>query len=172
MHRSNAFFAKDLYVLSAIHRSIKLNEAFLLLVENDNYDSAVPLLRLLLDSSLRIHALSMVKDPEMTAREVLGGKSLNKIRFNGKITLKDSELLKDIESHIPGIDKCYKSLSSFIHLSDTHFLTMFTQNKISIGGNSLGDNTDIRNQINTLHKELNTLLLQLLESYYQSESQP
>ena len=73
-------FHMDYLVIGAMQRSISLINGFRLLVENNNPLSAIPLVRLELDTAMRLYAPWHVDKPHDLAFAILSKKNLGKIK--------------------------------------------------------------------------------------------
>lgn len=110
----------DLYFFGALNRSAALLTAFVSLIEDENLISAGPLLRLELDTSLRLYAAWLVEDPEELAKIVLSGGSIDKIKDRDGNFLRNQYLAEKLGYDDPRIQSLYMSSSGYIHLSEKH----------------------------------------------------
>jgi hypothetical protein len=118
-----ALLVIDFVIMGATQRTLTNLAAFIHLVKQKYYSPASALCRLQLDTLMRLHAFSLVKDPHKLAQWIFDGKHLKHYQLDGKQKLYDAYLVKSLESELPSISKVYESLSSFIHFSDRHFFT-------------------------------------------------
>lgn len=116
----------DILAIAALNRSACLIEAFILLLEKRNFVSAAPLLRLQIDSCLRLYAYSLVSDPDAFAVEVLKGKSIRSLKSAGGKDLTDAFLRKEFSKRAPWVDDVYEHTSGYIHLSEKHCYNAFS----------------------------------------------
>ena len=116
----DGFTTLDLYFFGALNRSASLLTAFTVLIESENFISAAPLLRLELDTSLRLYAAWLVDDPEQLAQEVMSGGSINIIKDRDGNFLRDEYLAAKLGQDDPRIESLYKNTSGYIHLSEKH----------------------------------------------------
>ena len=114
-----SFHNFDLYVLSIINRTISLNKAFILLIENENSFTAISIVRLQLDNALRLYASQIVENPENFLKHFFEGNSINKYKIN-KQNLSDNFLAKELNKKVPGAFELYEYLCNFIHFSEKH----------------------------------------------------
>lgn len=75
-----ALFLVDLYIIGAIKRSLGVSAGFRLLVESENFQCAAALLRLNLDTAMRLYALHLVADVDDHIRALMGGAKLGTLR--------------------------------------------------------------------------------------------
>jgi hypothetical protein len=135
-------FPFDQLALAAINRSLSLIEGATLLVEHRNPLCAIPLLRLQLDSVLRLFACTLVDDPHVKVLKILAGEKLSSFHVRrarlkapenakGKgltVALSDSLLHRELSLIDPWATRVYERTSGYIHLSDAH---IFNISKIS-----------------------------------------
>lgn len=115
-----SFHNFDLYVLSIINRTISLNKAFILLIENENSLTAISIVRLQLDNALRLFASQIVDNTADFLTYFFEGNPINKYKIN-KQQLSDTFLATELNKNVPGTLELYKYLCDFIHFSEKHF---------------------------------------------------
>jgi hypothetical protein len=115
--------AIDHFVAIAMRRSVAMIRGFLLLMDDSNEFAAMPLIRLQLDSLLRISALAVVDDPFALAKYMLEGNDLPKYDKK-RYDLSDAALRKRLEGKYDDIDRLYKITSGYVHLSNHHLIRM------------------------------------------------
>lgn len=120
------FYSLDMLFLAALNRSRSNIAAFLQLIEAQNYLGAAPFIRMQLDSVLRLYALRLVDAPHDLAHEILKGASLNKVKDRTGNKMSDAYLRKQVAELEPWITKVYESGSGFIHLSEKHIFSLFS----------------------------------------------
>lgn len=109
-------------VVAALRRSAALIEGFLLLCDARNQFCAMPLVRLQLDSAMRVHACQVVPDAEDFVQFILQGeepRKYTKVR-KLKVDLSDSALHKQLEALYAETSSLYREFSGYIHLSRAH----------------------------------------------------
>lgn len=166
-HReNNGFTALDLYVVSSIHRIIKLDDGITTLSNCQNLEAAIPLLRMILDTCMRLLAVNIANDHQELLQAFFDGKNISKLKSLDGKPLTDGYLKDKLNELAPGVNKVYDELSSFIHFSEAHFRSIITKDKkIRIGGNNLSDNIDTANDIHKIHKKLILLSYNVLIGY-------
>lgn len=115
----------DLLLISIVNRTVNLNSAFTSLSRANNFIAAAPLVRINLDSLLRIYASYLTNyDNNTFAKKVMGGLQINKMKYkNTKDYLHDSRIVKELKE-VKGMDwveKVYLAGNSFVHFSDSVF---------------------------------------------------
>lgn len=111
---------------SILNRTINLNRGYTTLVNDNNYIAAAPLVRLNLDSLIRLFASTQSEfDVDTFAKKVRKGDVIRKMKYykNHKERLTDAkliELIKEIKS-FKWTEQIYEAGSGYIHLSNQHF---------------------------------------------------
>lgn len=114
------------FCTSILNRTINLNRGYITLIKDNNFIAAAPLVRLNLDSLLRLFASTQTEDDVDTfAKNVRKGEIIRKMKYfkNKKERLTDSklvEIIKDIKG-FKWTEKIYESGSGYVHLSNQHF---------------------------------------------------
>lgn len=117
-------FVLDLLSGAVNNRAIALIKGFILLANDKNYISAIPLIRLQLDNGLRFFASTLVKDSNDFFSHYLDGKPIRDYKDAFGKNLTDNYLSEKLGKIFPGVNKLYKETSGHIHLSDQHlFIT-------------------------------------------------
>ncbi|WP_299051452.1 hypothetical protein [uncultured Polaribacter sp.] len=114
------------FCISVLNRTINLNRGYITLVKDNNYIAAAPLVRLNLDSLLRIFAsIQSEFNAEIFAKNVRQGVKIRDMNYhkNKNQKLTDTKLVKLIKE-IKGfkwVKKIYDAGSGYVHLSNQHF---------------------------------------------------
>jgi hypothetical protein len=119
------FYSVDFLTLAAINRSISNSEAFISLIEAENYLAAIPFIRMQLDSVLRLFALKLVDKPQEFAQKILDGHEVRKLKCRNGNKMFDSYLCDQLSKYDPWVKNVYESCSGFVHLSNKHMFTIF-----------------------------------------------
>lgn len=112
----------DFFVMGVVKRSVDLVDGFILTVDNWNFISAAPIIRMQLDTLLRFIYISKIgpKEAEQLINHIMDGKRLNHLKdLKGK-KLTDSLLIKYAEKYFSWIHDVYEQTSKFIHFSERH----------------------------------------------------
>lgn len=120
LHNQNVY-PMDILANAILNRSASLIDGFVLLIKENNYICAGHLVRIHLDSLLRLSAAWMVEKPNEFALKILNGEQINKIKDKDGNLMTDKHLVKALSSDYPWIENVYKESSGFIHLSYKHF---------------------------------------------------
>ncbi len=123
---NRGLYGFDLLAIAAINRSLALSNGFRTLVRDQNLICAGAILRLQLDTALRIFAGFIVNNPHDFAVEVIEGKRIDKMKDQNSHRMTDNYLVTQLARKFPEyqwIKSVYKKTSNYIHFSDTHFFS-------------------------------------------------
>ena len=115
-----AMYAVDLFISGALNRSVALSEGFKNLVKSKNLICAGAILRLQVDTAIRIFAGTLVDDTNQFVSDVLKGKHIRNLKDLDGNRMTDRYLVEKLSNEYPWLPNVYEKTSSYIHLSDTH----------------------------------------------------
>jgi hypothetical protein len=127
MQKDSAIYVSDLIIFGALKRTLSLSDGFRRHIREHNFTCAAALLRLQLDTALRLFAASLHKNPEEYAKAVFEGKRVDKLKDRRGNRLTDSYLAERLSEQYPWVKKVYVNLCDFIHLSNRHFFSSIAQ---------------------------------------------
>lgn len=123
---SGYIYITDLIVEALLNRSLNLVDAIINLINQWNFISAAPLLRLQIDNLLKLIHLALNENREEICLKILKGIRFDKIKdTNGKF-LKDIYLREQAKQLYPWLDKVYEETSKLIHFSEKHCYSTIT----------------------------------------------
>ncbi len=111
----------DLFVMGALRRTLDQSQGFRDLLMAKNFPCAAGILRMQLDTAMRVNALRLVKHRDDSCRDILGGQKFNRLKDTAGNKLTDAYLRQRLADDHPWIGKVYEDTSDFIHLSGRHF---------------------------------------------------
>jgi hypothetical protein len=165
-------YTMDLLSSAIANRAIQLNDGFHLLVKDNNYLCAIPLIRLQLDNALRFYAFYLVSNREKLFSHFIDGKPINQFRDRKNNFLSDNYLATNLDKLFNGVLNIYKNTSSHIHLSDQHlFATKQLRNtnlqplRLAIGPKTDPFTIEIKVDFTHTMNEVNKLVLILLNQW-------
>ena len=120
-------------VTAALRRSAAIVEGFLLLVDNVNRFAAIPLIRLQLDSAMRVHACGLVRNPTDFVKHVLEGGEPRKYPGDRIGDLSDKALHTALTAKYPSTTELYQATNAYIHLSNHHLFGVFDREQLLSG---------------------------------------
>lgn len=118
-------FLYDLLCTAVLNRSLNLVRGFILLMQEQNFIAAAPLIRVHFDTLLRLHAFSLIdQDSNQLTLKIIQGDSIRNLKGRDGISLTDKNLVESIsrEKKFKWIKPLYGKLSGFVHFSDMHIL--------------------------------------------------
>jgi hypothetical protein len=111
----------DLFISAIVNRSISIIQGFLTLASNNNYISAVPLIRIQIDNCLRFYAITLVENYDIFFADYLKGLHISNMKDSSGNKMNDTYLVTKLDSEVfPGIRKLYTNTSGYIHFSNEH----------------------------------------------------
>jgi hypothetical protein len=115
-------FGVDLLMMAALQRSLGLIDGFCVMVERGNYICAVPLLRMQIDSAMRLYASLLVSNPDSVLIQLLNDRPLNRIKDRDGKSLTDAYLHAKLSKRVPWVSAVYGATSGFVHMSGRHLI--------------------------------------------------
>lgn len=119
----------SLFCTAILNRTINLNRGFITLMKDSNYIAAAPLVRLNLDSLLRLFASSQSEfDYEIFAQKVRKGEKISNMKDKANKKLKDFELVQRLKKikDFGWVEDVYEAGSGFVHLSINHIESSYS----------------------------------------------
>lgn len=123
---NQAIFPLDFLTYGAIQRSFSTISAIGTLVEQSNMLAARAILRVHIDTVLRYAAAWFVDNPHEFASKVHEGKRIDKMKDSQGQQLRDKRLVELLTPDHPWLPTVYERLSGYIHLSESHISSVFT----------------------------------------------
>lgn len=127
------FGYQDMYLMGVARRTLAQSSAFKNCVADRNGLVALAILRLQLDTVLRLYALYWVSDPEEFAGRVFRGEQIDKIKAADGQLMKDRYLIDKVTPKNPWVEAVYKNTSGLIHFSDRHMHAAIRLNDTDTG---------------------------------------
>ena len=121
--QNKSMYLADFYVMGALRRVLALVKGFRSQIEERNFLCAAPLVRMQLDTALRVYALSLVSNREEVAKQLLDGIPLSKLKDAKGQKLRDAYLVDQLSETYAWVKPLYAETSGFVHLSERHFFT-------------------------------------------------
>jgi len=110
-------FGPDFVAQATLHRSLSLINGFVLMVKNRNFMCALPLLRLQVDSLIRLYSLTLVDDTNPVVSALFKGTPLRKVKSRNGERMTDAYLHQQASKLWPWVSKVYQWASQFVHFS-------------------------------------------------------
>lgn len=173
----------DFLAIAAVNRSLALSVGFRTLVRHQNLICAGAILRLQLDTALRIFAGFIVENPHDFALSIIEGEHIRRMKDRKGCSMTDHYLVTELARKFPEyqwIKSVYEKTSNYIHFSDTHIFSMLDRgnykdwsgHRIVIGplDNDIPDNI-YYDAITTFHNSTE-ILVRLIEGWIFTKDNP
>lgn len=113
------------YLFGIARRALAQAAAFRSMIEQRNSLVVSSIIRMQLDTVLRLYALFWVADPEKFAEKVFKGTDINKLKAADSEFLTDGYLKKRLAAKNDWIRPVYSETSGYIHFSNRHIKAAF-----------------------------------------------
>jgi hypothetical protein len=112
----------DFFIIGVVKRSLDLVEGFILTIDNWNLICTAPIVRMHLDTLLRLNYISIIspKEADKLIHHIMDGEPLIELKDSEGKRLNDARLRKYARDVFPWIDNVYAHTSKFIHFSERH----------------------------------------------------
>ena len=117
----------DMVIIGIIKRCLSTTSALEKLVLEWNMTCARAILRMQLDTVLRLSAFWLSPNPQKMAMDVIGGKQINKMKDRDGCKMTDSYLSRKLGEGFDWIPKAYEYTSSYIHFSERPFFDSISE---------------------------------------------
>lgn len=115
------FYTFDIFVNGLLNRSVNLIRGFTMLMRDNNFIAAAPLVRLHLDSLLRLYAVQLIDyNVDDFALKVIGGTAIRKLKDKDNQKMTDARLVEKISEHenFDWVQVVYNTGNSYVHYSE------------------------------------------------------
>lgn len=113
----------DFFVIGAMRRTLAQIRGFRTLIDSKNFPCAAGIVRMQIDTAMRMNGLTLVEDREAMAKAMIDGAAMNTFKAADGSKLNDSYLRKQLANDHPWVNSVYDGTSDFIHLSGRHFFS-------------------------------------------------
>lgn len=110
----------DLFLVAAMGRSFSLVDGFLDAFDRWNLIVAAPILRMQLDTLVRVAYVAHAPSADEIVLDVLGGGEFRHIKDADEKRLSDARLLEHAGANHPWVAAVYKATSGWVHFSPEH----------------------------------------------------
>lgn len=114
------FDTVHMFLYGIANRTMSQTRAFVQVVEDRNSLVATALLRLQLDTAMRLYAIFWVGNAHNFCQRVISGEQIDKIKDASGSLLRDNYLRRRLTAHFPLIEPVYKETSGSVHFSARH----------------------------------------------------
>jgi len=112
----------DFYAMGIARRATALSSGFRSMVERRNSLCALPIVRMQLDTALRLYAGFFVSDHLAFCDAVMRGARINKMKADDGKKMLDTYLLERVAATNPWMRDVYDLTSGYIHFSGKHIV--------------------------------------------------
>lgn len=123
--RDGEIFAFDLLIIAALKRSVALQSGFRQMIAARNMICAGSILRLQLDTTIRMHGAWIVDDADDFAARVLRHEQIRNIRDSKHQKMTDRYLVESLSKEYHWIPTLYETCCDYVHLSHVHISSAF-----------------------------------------------
>jgi len=113
-----SMYPMDMVIIGIVKRCLSTTSALEKLVLEWNMTCARAVLRMQLDTVLRLSAFWLSPDLQKMAMDVIGGKQINKMKDRDGCKMTDSYLSRKLGERFDWIPRVYKYTSGYIHFSE------------------------------------------------------
>lgn len=127
-------FNQHLFIFGIAKRTISQSSAFRQMIDSKNGLVAASLVRLQLDTVLRLYAIFWVDNAEVFATQLIEGHQIDRMKASDGQLMKDSYLRSRLARRNPWIDSVYSTTSGFIHFSKQHIVSALSKEENALPG--------------------------------------
>lgn len=120
LNREGGMSHQRVFLYGIAKRTLANAHAFMAMQDAMNATVAAALVRLQLDTLLRLYALWWVDDADVFAKEVWSGKQINRMKAADGAMMSDAYLADRLSAMTHWIPTVYRETSGFIHFSHRH----------------------------------------------------
>jgi hypothetical protein len=120
-------YSPDLWVNAATRRSLQLLDGFATMILSRNLCCCGALLRIQVDTAVRLFAMSIVEDADDFVRHMLSGGKLSHLKDRSGNKLTDRHLCQELSRLYPKCEwlpRVYEATCEFVHMSGRHVTHM------------------------------------------------
>lgn len=122
-----SMYPMDMVIIGIVKRTLSITSAIEKLVLEWNMTCARAVLRMQIDTVLKLSAFWLSSDLQEMARDVIAGKKIIKMKDSSGKKMTDSYLYKKLGEQFEWIPKVYKYTSGYIHFSERHLFDSIIQ---------------------------------------------
>jgi hypothetical protein len=123
MDANSSMYISDFFRIGVAKRTLALSQGFRMHIEARNFTCAAALLRMQVDTALRVYAAFLVPSAEKYAKAVFDGERVDLMKDRHGRRLKDGYLAKKLSEHHPWVERVYRDTCNFVHFTSRHIFT-------------------------------------------------
>jgi hypothetical protein len=121
--KGEAMYSSDLFLLGALRRTFAQCRGFCDLIRSKNFPCAAAILRLQIDTAMRVNGLRFVENIEDFCHTLtFGEKNFSQMKDRAGVKLTDAYLRQKLSQDHDWISSVYVHTSDLIHLSGKHLM--------------------------------------------------
>lgn len=170
-------YVSDLFVFGVASRTMALSSAYIGMVQQQNYLTAAALVRLQLDSAMRLFGSSLVANFPAFCKAVIDGERISKMKDRKGKLLTDRYLAQALKEIFPAAESVYDATSGFVHLSGTHIFGLVMNSdddtgvmEMFIGATSPAASDQLWEESAAGFSHITRIIVGLIEAYRNSMS--
>ncbi len=113
-------YVADFFLIGVIKRAVSLSSGFRALIAARNFTCAASLLRMQIDTAMRLNAAALSPSPEDFAMAVFKGEPINKIKDREGQLMTDTYLARKLNEQFSWVYNVYKETSELVHFTSRH----------------------------------------------------
>jgi hypothetical protein len=110
----------DFFALGVARRATALSAGFRAMVDQRKSLCALPIVRMQLDTALRLYAGFFAPDHRAFCRRVMDGDRIDRIKADDGQRMNDKYLCRRVAQRNPWMNDVYELTSGYVHLSERH----------------------------------------------------
>ncbi|MEJ0019720.1 MAG: hypothetical protein WDN25_24840 [Acetobacteraceae bacterium] len=130
----------SLFGMGIGRRALALSSGFRSMVEQRNSLCALPMVRMQLDTALRLYAGFFVSDHQKFCYDVFHGAQINRMKSDASMPMTDKYLVDRVAKRNPWMIDVYRFTSGYIHFSNRHVHEVIRMNDGQNGQVVIGPN--------------------------------
>lgn len=120
----------DYFLLACSKRVYSLTQAETVLLQEQNYTTAAALVRLTLDTALRIYAIDVSPDRDATAGRVMEGERIDHMKGRQGRPLPDRALRDGVSQFYPWVAGKYDLYCGWVHFGQNHLKSLASSTSV------------------------------------------
>lgn len=123
INTGDPLFYSDMFAMGAVRRTLSQSKGFRVLINEKNFPCSAAILRMQIDTAMRLNGLSLVPSINEACKFLIEGGKFNKLKSAEGNYLKDYTLKQKLAEEYPWVGSVYEETSDLVHLSMKHLYT-------------------------------------------------
>jgi hypothetical protein len=121
--KGGPMYISDFILVGAAKRTLALSDGFRGHIREKNFTCAAALLRMQLDTALRLHAATLYSSPQEYAQKIFEGARVDRLKGRDGNKFTDAYLARKLSEEHPWVKKMHDELCEFVHFSNRHYFS-------------------------------------------------